>query len=154
MENSMPERSQMIGGWSIDRNIFSSVPLDGTVASDRRKTQSFYRISILLFSPWRQFFFKCGRWSAFFYNRKGEWQMKELMHMSLMDACESSWMIYRVCAMMWQLPSQLNKKKAFRGVLYILPFTEIYMQIPKGTYCMCGVTTGSEFGLWTWPRWL
>lgn len=55
-----------------------------------------------------------------FYIRKGEWQMKELTHMSLMDArffpCESSWMIYRVRAMMWQLPSKLNRKRALRGL--------------------------------------
>ncbi len=48
VKNFMPEWSGMIGGWSIDRNFFSSVPLDGTDASDRRKTQAFYGISIFL----------------------------------------------------------------------------------------------------------
>lgn len=73
VENSMPEWSEMIGGWSIDRNIFSSVPLDGTDASDRRKTQGFYGISVLLLSlsfhgTWQGIGFKKRQVTCSFHN--------------------------------------------------------------------------------------
>lgn len=78
VENSMPEWSGMIGGWSIDRNIFSSVPLDGTDASDRRKTQRLLRninSPAFLELPWlrhdREWILRCNGSPAVFITEKG-----------------------------------------------------------------------------------